>query len=193
MFPPIPQDAIGENFKWRDWFRKIGALNGTDIPLPFGSFSSTATQSVTSINTPTKVTLSNTDEASEIALSNNQIKVTTPGLYNVQFSIQVTNSNSQAKDMDIWFRKGNSTASNAAVDIANTASVSSVHGTHGGQPGYLIVAANFFIRMVANDYIEAWWAADDTGVQLNYLPAITTPFASPGAPSAIITLTYISK
>jgi hypothetical protein len=39
--PPIPQDQIGENFKWRDWFRSLasyvsggasGSFKTSDVP-----------------------------------------------------------------------------------------------------------------------------------------------------------------
>lgn len=186
--PPIPQDPIGENFKWRDWFRRLSGV----VSSSSGSFSSNTTQSAAAVNTPQKVQIGITDEANNITLNNSQINVTQAGTYNVQFSVQVTNSSSQHADVDIWFRKGNATSNSSAVDIANTASVASIVGTHGGQPGYMILAANFFIKCVANDFIEMWWSSNDTNVVLNYLPAITTPFTSPGAPSVIVTLTQVS-
>ena len=155
------------------------------LPYVYGSFSSTTTQSVSVINTPTLVTFDTTDYSSHTSRTSNKLYVDTAGLYNVQFSLQATNSDAQAHDADIWIRKN-------GTDIANSASVFSVHGSHGGQPGYQIVAANFFIRFAANDYVEFWWSSNSTQIQLNYLPAITTPFTSPGAPSIVCTISYVN-
>lgn len=156
----------------------------------YGSFSSITTQSVSTINTPTQVTFDTTDYANNFTLTSNKLQATNSGLYNVQFSIQLTNSDTQNHDMDIWIRKGS--GSGTATDVANTASVVTVNSTHGGQPGYQVTAANFFIQMAANDFLEFWWASNSTQVQLQYLPAITTPFTSPGAPAIVVTLTQVA-
>lgn len=213
-FQPIPQDTIAENFKWRDWFRSVsswirstgsmalqesnavnitgGSIKDTSINLPFGSFSSTATQSVSVINTPTRVAFNTTDFANYTNfVSGDGIHVSKSGLYNVQFSIQVTNADNTSHDMAIWLRHG--VYGGSIVDIPWSNSVTSVVGTHGGQPGYGVMAANFFVRLQATDYIEFWWSTNSLQVQLQALPAITTPFVSPGAPSIVTTLTYISS
>lgn len=164
----------------------FGTHGGQYISTPAASFSSTTTQSVAAAATPTRVTLSVTDYASGLHYTpGNGIHTDVNGIYNVQFSVQVTNNDSQAHDIDIWVRKN-------GVDVPNTASVSTVQSTHGGIAGYQIVAANFFIPLVAEDYIELWWAASNTSVQLNYLPAITTPFVSPGSPSVVVTLNLVN-
>ena len=93
--------------------------------------------------------------------------------------------------MAIWLRHG--TNGSTATDVAWTNSVQSVQGTHGGQPGYQVLAANYFIRLQASDFIEFWWSTNSTQVQLQALPAITTPFVTPAAPSVVVTLTYISS
>lgn len=156
----------------------------------FGEFYSTQTQSVSAAATPTQVTFNNTGIANNINVSSNKIHFPTAGKYNLAFSIQVTNSDTQIHDVDLWLRQGS--GSGTATDLANTASVISVSGTHGGIVGYNVMAANFFISVAANDFIEFWWAASSTQVQLNYLPAITTPFISPGAPSIVVTANYFS-
>lgn len=173
-------------------------LSGLSVPYtalekpPYGAFQSNATQTVATINTPTRVTFNTTDYANLTSFTpGDGIHVQAAGLYNVQFSVQVTNADTQSHDIDIWLRKGS--GGGTAIDIPNTASVVSVQGTHGGQPGYIVFSANFFVSLAINDFIEFWWSTNSTQVTLNYLPAITTPFASPGAPSIVATLTYVSK
>lgn len=153
--------------------------------INYGEFSSTQTQTPAAVNTPQIVTLNTTGLANNLTLSSNRITVPTAGRYNVAFSLQATNSDTQIHDLDIWFRINGS-------DVPNSASISSVQSSHGGQPGYKVVAANFFMPFAANDYLELWWASNSTQLQLNYLPAITTPFTSPAALSVIVTLNYFS-
>lgn len=165
---------------------------GTYLAFPYGSFSSHTTQSVGTINTPTRVVFDTTDFANDMYfVAGDGLHTKVAGIYNVQFSVQLTNSDTQAHDMDIWLRQGS--GSGTAADVPNTASVATVPGIHGGQPGYYVLAANFYVKLQAADYIELWWASNSTQVQMNYLPAITTPFASPGAPAIVTTLSFVSR
>lgn len=175
----------------------LGPGGGQHLNAVYGAFSSQTTQTVAGAATPRQVTFDSTDYAQGVTLLNpytevvgDSIYVDQPGIYNVQFSCQLTNDDNQIHDMDIWLRKGVDT--DPAEDIDNTASVVSVQGTHGGLPGYHIIAANFFVEIRANEYIELWWAASSTQLKMNYLPAITSPFASPGAPSIVVTVTFVS-
>lgn len=160
--------------------------------FPHGAFSSTQTQSQTVINTAKLVSLNTTDYAYKTTrVAGDGIHVQVAGLYNIQFSIQLTNEQTQPHDAAVWLRKGSS--STPAVDVPYTSSVVTISGTHGGQSGYHVVAANFFVYLNVNDYIEFWWAASDLLVKLNALPPITTPFINPGSHSVVVTLSYVSS
>jgi hypothetical protein len=206
--PRLPSSPIEIDQRFMDEFIRIlrlyfnevdnfnGAISsgqgGKFLSAPYGAFQSTQTQSVSVINTPTRVSLNVTDFANDTYfVAGDGIHVNSAGIYNIQFSCQLTNTDNQTHDMDIWLRKG--VGSGTAVDIANTASVQSVSSTHGGQPGYGVLAANFYVQLDAGDYIEFWWASNSLQVQMNYLPAITTPFISPGAPSFVVTITFVSR
>lgn len=186
------QDQLNNAF--RQYFAQIDNFSqplttgagGVYISQPYGAFSSTQTQTAGAINTPQQITFNTTDFSNGVSLNNsNDILVRYAGIYNFAFSVQTTNADTQSHDVDIYFRK------NGAA-LANSASVYSIQGTHGGQPGYLVTAANFFIQLQPTDYIEMYWSTNSTQVQLNYLPAITSPFISPGAPSVILTAQFVS-
>lgn len=160
--------------------------------FPHGSFTSTQTQTVSVINTPTRITFNVTDYHRDmVQVAGDGIHVAQSGLYNVQFSCQLTNTDTQAHDAAIWLRKGSGVG--AATDVPYTSSVTSVTGTHGGQPGYHIIAANFFVYLNVDDYIEMWWVTNSLQVSLDALPPITTPFVNPGSPSVVVTLSYVSS
>ncbi len=114
-------------------------------------------------------------------------KITTDyaGVYNMQFSIQFTNTDTQIHDADIWFKKN-------GTNIANSNSRFSVPNSHGGVDGHLIAALNFFVDMDPGDFIEIMWHTDDTNISLQHLPTATSP-TRPATPSAIVTMQYVSS
>lgn len=165
----------------------LGTRGGQYINNPYGAFQSQVSHTVATINTPTLIELEVTDYANGMyRVVGDGVHVEQSGLYNLQFSAQITNADTQAHDAAIWFRKN-------GADFAWTDSVVTVPSTHGGQPGYFVVAANFFIALNAGDYVEMWWSTNSTQVSLNALPAITSPFVAPGAPSVVLTVSFVSS
>jgi len=165
----------------------LGDRGGQYINNPYGAYQSNTTQTVVTINTPTLIYLEVTDfENGMYRAVGDGIHVEQNGIYNVQFSAQVTNDDTQSHDAAIWIRKN-------GTDYAYSNSVFSIVGTHGGQPGYSVVAANFFVSMVIGDYLELWWATNSTQVTLNTLPPIVSPFVTPGAPAVVLTLSFVSS
>lgn len=164
----------------------LGPLGGQHLNTPHGDFQCRTTQTQTTINTPKLITLDTTNFALGMyRVIGDGIHVEQPGIYNIQFSAQLTNNAVQDHDADIWIRKN-------GVDAPYTASVVTVPSTHGGIAGHYVMAANFYIDLLAGDYIEFWWAASDLAVQIETLPPITTPFTSPGSPGFVATVTFVS-
>jgi hypothetical protein len=113
-----------------------------------------------------------------------QITVVDAGLYNVQFSIQFTNSGANAHAASVWFRKN-------GTNIADSNSEFSIPAKHGATDGRLIAALNFFAELAAGDYLELMWAAQDSGINITYLAAQTSP-TRPATPSVILTVARVS-
>lgn len=111
-----------------------------------------------------------------------------PGIYNVQFSFQFVNTDSQIHDVDVWFRQN-------GTDIANSNSQFSVPNKHGAIDGHLIASLNFFAEVAADDYIEIMWHTYNTATTIQAIAAVpasgTTP-AIPATPSVIVTATFVS-
>ena len=153
--------------------------------LPFGSFYDVNDQTVASTTTAYAITLSNTDLSENVFLSNSsRINVRAAGKYNVQFSVQFANTDTQIHDADIWMRKNGS-------DLTNSNSQFSIPNSHGGTDGHLIAALNLFVDLAANDYVELMWAAASTQVKLEYIGAQSSP-TRPATPSVIVTIQHIS-
>lgn len=145
-----------------------------------GTTGSTGTYQVSVSQTVSSTTITGT--------RNSKITVSQNGIYNIQFSVQFVNTDSQIHDVDVWFRKN-------GTDIPNSNSQFSVPNKHGSIDGHLIGALNFFDSMNAGDYIELMWHTYDTSTTIQALPAVsasgTTP-AIPATPSIITTVAWVS-
>jgi predicted nucleic acid-binding Zn-ribbon protein len=157
----------------------------------FGSFSDNTTQSCNA-NTATIIRLGSTDGKYGINLSNanTHIVFTESGVYNIQFSAQLTNSDNQSSQAFVWFRKN-------GTDIADSASVVTVPAKHGKGDGATIAAWNYFITINnPNEYAEiVWFTLDENKVKLradaaaNLVVGVSPPI--PRIPSVIVTVSHV--
>lgn len=108
------------------------------------------------------------------------------GLYNVQISLQFTNTtNNVVHEVDVWFRKND-------VDIPDSNSRFSIPGAHSGLNGQLIAALNFFADLQSGDVLEVLWHTDNSDVYIETIAATTNPIR-PQTPSAIVTVAFVSS
>jgi len=153
--------------------------------FPYGAFQDTTDQSIATITATANISLDTTDYSLGTSLVDGyKIKVDYSGLYNVQFSIQFANDDSQIQDVDIWFKKNGS-------DVAGSNSKFSVDDKHGSVKGHLIASLNFNIELAKDDYVSLAWATSSVDVTIEHLAAQTTP-TRPATPSAIVTIQYLS-
>ena len=152
-----------------------------------GSFFSNVTQTIASTTTAYPITLNNTSPGTYgIAVtSNSRITMTYAGTYNIQYSVQFTNTDNAIHDASIWLRKN-------GVDVPDTNSVYAVTARRSGINGQLIGAINYIVDANANDYYELIWQAESTSVSLEYIAPGTTP-TSPATPSAIVTAMQVTN
>ena len=161
------------------------SANAFNDKVPYGAFQDSTDQTAASTTTAYAITYNTTDYSNGVTLSNSsRLNVSNPGVYNIQFSVQFANADTQIQDVDIWFRKN-------GTDVAGSNSKFSVPNSHGGTNGHLIAALNYFIELAAGDYIQIMWATTSTLVTIEQLPAQTSP-TRPATPSVIVTMTYVS-
>jgi len=108
------------------------------------------------------------------------------GIYNIQFSLQFSNTdNNTIHEVDVWFKKND-------ADIPDSNSRFSIPGKHSGLNGQLIAALNFVTDVAAGDVIEIIWHTDSSTVFIETIAAGTAPIR-PETPSAIVTVTFVSE
>ena len=164
----------------------LGRDGGRFLSNPFGAFSSDSDQNAASTTVAYAITYDVTDISDSVYLSNSsRLNVTYPGVYNLQFSIQFTNTDTQIHDVDVW-------AAVNGTNVDNSNSRFSVPNSHGGTDGHLIAALNLFLSMEAGDYVELYWATTDVAVSVEHLPSASSP-TRPATPSVIATMAFVSS
>lgn len=118
--------------------------------------------------------------------TNSKITVEQSGIYNVQFSFQFTNPDNAIHDIDIWFKKNDVTIPKSNSQFSINARKSS------GNPSHLITALNYYVDLLAADYLEIVWHTSNSAVYMESIPEQTAPLR-PATPSAIVTVSFVSR
>jgi len=155
--------------------------------VPYGAFQDSTDQTAANTTTAYAITFDTTDFSNGVTLSNSsRLNVANAGIYNIQFSIQFTNTTNASQDVDVWFRKNgtNIDKSNSRFGFAPRKGA--------GDPYHTIAALNFFVSLAANDYVEIMWRPTDVGVSIEHYAASSSP-TRPVVPSVIATLSFVSN
>ena len=165
----------------------FGPRGGKYINAPYGAFQDGTSQVAANTTTAYPVTFDTTDFSNGVTLSNSsRLNVSQPGIYNLQFSIQVKNTTNSSADVDFWFRKN-------GTDIAKSNSRFGISARKSsGDPSHVIVALNFFQNLAANDYMQIVWRTSDVAVTIETFAAGTSP-TRPAIPSVIATMSFVSN
>jgi hypothetical protein len=148
----------------------------------YGEFTKTNSQSPVAANTAYPLLFTNTEIANGVSIgtTTSEIYVAQAGLYNIAASVQITSNNSAQKSVWVWLRK------NGTTDFPNSARVASITLNN----GYLVVTLNEVASLLAGDFIEVMYAADNTNVSIATVAA--TAFA-PAAPAVILAVTQTEQ
>lgn len=184
-------ESVSNNIKVGNGRSNWNQLPYFASPGYWGSFWDETSQTAT-VNTPTSVLLRSTDTNSRGINIVNQSRMTFDhaGVYSIIFSVQLSNTDTQIHDVDVWLRKNDSGASG---DVPASDSRFSVIASHGGTPGNIIGAVNFVLKLAANDYIELMWATSNVNAYIHAEGAQTSPFAHPSIPGVICTATQVAS
>ena len=177
------------------YFRKLvsvlGALfgpkGGKFMNNPHGAFQDSTNQVAANTTTAYAVTFNTTDFSNGVTIaSSSRITVADAGIWNLQFSIQFTNTTNASQDVDVWFRVN-------GTNVANSNSRFGFAPRKGvGDPFHIIAAINYFVSLNATDYVQIMWRPTDTGVSIEQYAAGTSP-TRPAVPSAIVTVSFVSN
>jgi hypothetical protein len=168
----------------RLYFNQVDNTLGALIPAS-GAFSSYATQTAPSTTVQNKLLFEVTDFSYGVTAPTSQIKVGKPGIYNLQFSVQVENNDTAPQDMFIWLSK------TGTAIVGSTGKIGMPARKGAGNPSHDIKGWNYFVSLEATDYIEIYWSVTDTDVTIPTYAAGTSP-TRPSTASVVVTMTFVS-
>jgi hypothetical protein len=165
----------------------LGPDGGQFLSIPFGAFYDTTDQTAASTTTAYPITINSTTLANNVSIvDSSKITFAVEGVYNIQFSIQLSNNDNATQDIDIWFTKNGSEIanSNSRFGLAPRKSA--------GDPYHVIGSLNFVDSFQAEDYVQLYWRSSNTNAYIEYYSAPSSP-TRPAIPSVILTATFVSS
>ena len=154
----------------------LGAITDT----PCGSWYSTSTFTTTATNTEYILTVNNTTFSRDIVVVNgSKFTVSNSGLYNLQFSAQIYNSNGGGGSAacEVWLKKNGSAVPQSGGRLSSTPN----------HP-YVLASWNYFIELAVGDYLELAFDTNTAGINI-----IPNTAINPGSdiPSLIVTMNRV--
>lgn len=169
--------------------RVVGTLNallGEDgarfLSSPHATFYDTTSQYASAPNTPTYVHFNSeylTNSVYKDRTDDTRVYVTHAGIYNFQFSLQITQTSASVKYLWIWFARNGVFAPFSGNEFA----------VSGSEPE-MIAGLNYFVEMQPGDYFQLVWMVSDVSV---HIASIALPSPAPQSPSAILTVNFVSE
>lgn len=154
--------------------------------LSWGAFSDTTTQSASLANTAYSMKLNSVDGANGFVVENNtngfptRIKALRTGVYNLQFSAQIENTENTNIDVDIWLAYTGSSVPNSTGRV----SLTKVSGQFDNQ----IAGWNYVLPIEQLDYVELKWSSQATSARIFYSGSNGI---HPATPSVSATITQV--
>jgi len=178
----VPQ-VSGENVT--DWaWPVLGGISG--FKPVYGEWQADYSQTAASTTVAYAVTFATNDGSNGIELQNSsEIHFSADGVYNIQFSFQLQNTDSVEQDVTIWLRKN-------GVDVPGSAGLVSIPSKHGSINGHTITAWNYVLEFASDDYFQLMWHVSSTTVSMPYYAPGTSP-VHPSAASSILTVSAVGK
>lgn len=114
--------------------------------------------------------------------NNTDIVFSTAGIFNIFFSVQVTNNAVQENDFYLWLCFNGS-------PVANSNSIVTVAPTHGGVQGHNIAAWNFTVQTSIGDSYQLCWSGNDTDIAIETIAAPSVLI--PVSPAVILSVSQV--
>jgi hypothetical protein len=159
------------------------ALTPTQVPTRYyGSFTSNVTQITKGANQINVMSADTTEHNNGVILSaNTRFVVQNAGVYNIQFSAQMSKTTNGNDIVSIWFRKNGN-------DIPRSNTI--IHVLEAGGIKIGLAAWNYVDTFNSGDYIEIAWSSPEATMQLLWQDVQTGP-TRPSTPSLIVTVTQV--
>ena len=169
---------------------------GASLSIPHIAASDSTDQIATGNNTPTVVNWNTLDSGLGWTLNSPGSAVAGyPGVYTIRYSLQFVNTANAIHNATVWIKVN-------GADLANSATSFSIPARKTALiPSYVAGYSEATFEIESGDEIELYWATDlagnpttpTDGVYIYHDTAQTVPYARPAIPSAIGSITFVSR
>jgi hypothetical protein len=174
----------------------LSGTGGSSLSLPFIAASDSVDQLATASNTPTVVAWDTLEGGNGFTLNApGSATALVSGVYKITYSLQFTNTDNAAHDAAVWLKINN-------VDVPRSTTVFSVPARKSaGVFSYVCAYSEVVFSLEVGDEMELYWAtgqAYDTspatdGIYIEALAAQASPYIRPATPSALGSITFVSR
>jgi len=169
---------------------------GSTLSLPHIAASDTADQLATASNTPTEVKWNTLESGLGWTLNApGTATANVSGVYTIRYSLQLANTDNAQHDAAVWLKVN-------TFDVPNSTTIFSIPARKSaGVFSYVCAYSEATFEVEAGDTIALYWATNQAydnspatdGVYIEYIAAQTSPYARPAVPSAIGSITFVSR
>jgi hypothetical protein len=174
----------------------LSGTGGSNLSLPYIAASDNTDQLATASDTPTVVKWDTLEGGNGFTLNSpGSATALVSGVYKITYSLQFVNTNNAAHDASVWLKINN-------ADVPRSTTVFSVPARKSaGVFSFVCAYSEVVFSLNAGDELELYWATNqayDTspatdGIYIEHLAAQTVPYVRPAVPSAIGSITFVSR
>ena len=174
----------------------LGPLGAGYLDAPYIAASDSSDQFAPGNNTPILVRWDTADAINGFTLNpNGTATVSVAGVYKIDYSLQIANNDNAAHDVYVWLQENGTQIPKSSSHFTLPARKSA------SEPTLIVAYSSIVFVATPEDQIGLLWATDKAansggtinGIYLDYIPAQTTPYARPSSPSAIGSITFLSR
>jgi hypothetical protein len=173
---------------------------GAGLSLPHIAASDSTDQLATADDTPTEIKWNALESGLGWTLNApGTATANVPGVYTIRYSLQLANTDNAQHDAAVWLKIN---TGSGLADVPRSTTIFSIPARKSaGVFSYVCAYSEATFQVNAGDIIALYWATNqafDTspatnGVYIEALAAQTSPYARPAVPSAIGSITFVSR
>jgi hypothetical protein len=174
----------------------LSNTGGSALSLPHIAASDSTDQITADADTPTVVKWNILEAGNGFTLNApGSATALVSGVYKITYSLQFVNTDNVANDAAVWLKINN-------ADVPRSTTIFSIPARKSaGVFSYVCAYSEVVFSLEAGDEMELYWAAGAAfrvspardGIYIEAIAAQTSPYARPAVPSAIGSITFVSR
>ena len=174
----------------------FSGTGGSTLSLPFVAASDSTDQITADADTPTVVKWNTLEGGNGFTLNSpGSATALVSGVYKITYSLQFVNTDNAIHNAAVWLKVNN-------VDVPRSTTVFTLQARKSaGVFNFVCAYSEVVFSLEAGDEMELYWAADAAyrvspardGIYIEAIAAQASPYVRPAVPSAIGSITFVSR